>query len=469
MDNTKHRHRSDWTKRPIFRDPERYSPERFNRISEYHSGRFRHALLGIAGTGIVYGYDVETDEEGCCRVQKGAVYITCGLAIDACGRMLYWPGGWVGLDAIAGHRPEEPGPYTLRVHYAERRWGHDDQCGCDREEAAWVEEGVAFSLEPGCGPACDGCPEYCGECISTNTYVCGRTGSNDNAVPVDPYLGNICKEPGQLCHVGCGDWLYDADMGLDLACVGICERPVNPKLGYTELEFCCDEPKICSVRRYVYRNPLLYELIQGCHYDLARIRELNFEMWLRNSFEDPVQFTEFSRIVREGLTVHFTKPIAKATLTPASVFVTAVVREQDSFFNDVLRLPTSSFEFHDEQGDYAGGVTLHFQDAWLKNQLDSDLSRFNFGGTVEFTVRCAMLEDECGCMPDAQPLRRNRGRRGDCPLDKPAQQMPGDDFVVAFCVAARPVTPPKKEEDEKRQDDKKYDDDEKQQAPTPAY
>ena len=45
-----------------------------------------------------------------------------------------------------------------------------------------------------------------------------------------------------------------------------------------------------------------------------------------------------------------------------------------------------------------------------------------------------MLQDECGCMPDARPIQRLNRCDDHCPTDKLAQQMPGGDFVVAFCV-----------------------------------
>lgn len=451
MDTTMSRNSVPWTKRPIFRDPERYSPERFNRISEYQAGRLRHALLGIAGCGIVYGFDVETDDDGCCRVRKGAIRITCGLAIDDCGRMLYWPGGWVAIGELAGTPPDEQGRYTLYVHYAERGHTADDQCGCDPEDAAWVEESVVFSLKKGCEPECGVCPEHCRDCVSTNDYVCGRTGSNDNGIPVDECLPGICKEPGKLCHVGCGDWLYDADSGLALACVAICQEEGDIKNPDRPVEFCCTEPHICKFRRYVYRNPLLFELIQGCHYDLARVARLNFESWLRRDWDDAVPFNEFARLMHGGLNVRFSRPIRKSTITPASIFVTAVVREQDSFFNDVLRVPIDYFTYDDESDGFVRGATLHFPQRWMINQLDSELSRFNFGAIVEFTVRCSMLRDDCGCMPDARPLVWDGDSRGKCPVDKPAQQMPGDDFVVAFCVDRKRVDTSKDYENDSKQ------------------
>ncbi len=456
MDKIKTTHRFDWTRRPVFRDPERYSPERFNRISEYHTGRLRHALLGIAGSGIIYGFDIETDTNRCCHVKKGAINIGCGLAIDECGRILFWPGGWVGIDRLAGNTPEGTGAYTLFVHYAERPSNFENHCGCDKDDAAWIEEGVVFSLQEKCQSSCEDCPEHCNHCVSTDSYVCGRTGSDDNGIPMAKELAGICKDPGELCHVGCGDWLYDFDSGLPLACVELChpdsggKYPGGEGCG-TAIEFCCTEPVVCTQRNYVYRNPLLYELIKGCHYDLAHIAELNFHQLLRSDWDDAVPFVEFAKCLRDGLTVTFTKPIMKSTLTPASVFVTAIVREQDSFFQDVLRLPTESFTYSGERDGFVDGVTLNVPEPWIRNQLESELSRFNYGAIIEYTVRCAMLRDECGCMPDARPLDMGNDCLEKCPTDKPAQQMPGNDFVVAFCIDRIRVASSKGDDDKKEQ------------------
>ena len=422
-----------WTRRPVFQDPERYSPERFNRIGEYQDARLRHALLGVAGSGVISGYDIETDDKGCCRVKDGGVYISCGLAIDRFGRMLYWPGGWVALQDFAGNPPEDAGRYTLKVHYAERRRSADGECGCDPDDAAWVEEGVAFTLTERCKPVADPCPDLCAECISTNDYLCGRSGSNQNGVPMDSDLEGVCKEPGALCHVGCGDWLYDADAGLSLACIALCETGFKPKDCDASLEFCCEEPWICRFRKYVYRNPVLFELLQGCHYDLARIAGLNFESWLDRDWDDPVPFHHFARLVESGLSVSFSKPIKKSSITPASIFVNAVVHDP-SHFDDVLRLPLSHFTYDGDDGELVRGVTLHFARCWI-NAIKNQCSQLRYLSLFEFTVRCAMLRDACGCMPDARPLERESRRDAGCPTDKTAQQMPGDDFVAVFRVA----------------------------------
>jgi len=442
--NTQH---FDWTKRPIFRDPERYSHERFNRISEFYSGRLRQALLGIAGSGIIYGFEIETDSNHCCHVKKGAINIGCGLAIDECGRMLSWPGGWVNMDQLAGNPPDCTGEYTLLVHYAEQHSSAEDHCGCDKEDAAWIKEGVLFSLKKNCQDCHDDCPEHSEKCVSTNSFVCGRTGSDDNGIPMAKELDGICKEPGELCHVGCGDWYYDFDSGMSLACVEVCDSVSKDNDCDSKFEFCCTEPKVCEHRSYVYRNPLLYELIKGCHYELVRITKLSFEELLRRDWDDAVPFSEFADYLRKGLAVSFSKPIKKSTLTPASVFVSAIVREQDSFFTDVLRLPTESFTYQGEKNGFVDGVMLNFPEAWIRNQLESELSRFNFGAIIEFTVRCSMLRDECGCMPDARPLDINNDCDDKCSTDKPAQEMPGNDFVVAVCIDRKRVADSKSDDE----------------------
>ena len=125
----------------------------------------------------------------------------------------------------------------------------------------------------------------------------------------------------------------------------------------------------------------------------------------------------------------FTKPIKIRTLNPASVFVTAVLREQDSYFRDVLRLPMDHIEHLDSDGTHCKGVCLSFTRRWIENQLESPLSRFSHGALLEVSVRGAELRDDCDNMLDARPL--------DVPRHKPGQNMPGDDFVVAFSVAPR--------------------------------
>lgn len=446
MDHKDDTQNTNWTERPLFRDNQRLTPERLNRVHDHHAARLRMALLGIAGSGVVYGFDIDRDKERICKIKDGRIKIGCGLAIDCHGRQLYWPGGWIDVNKLCGELPTCADKYTLWVHYAERSTDSDGRCGCDEAEAEWVEEGVVFSLRKGCTPVCGVCPDHCCDCNDICDYVCGRTGAGDICVPEDKCLNNLCKDPPSLCPARCSDWFYDDSAGLQLARVEICKLTqgamgCDPKFG-----FCLCKPEVCQYRSYVYRNPLLYELIRGCHIDLARVESVNFKNcdglcfkdWMSSSETEPVKWEAFEKGLTCGFEVHFTKPIKTKTLNKSSLIFTALIQEYESLFLDTLRIPIDTITMLDEEKGCATCACIQFDKDWLERQIESDKkwpSRFNSGAIIEFTVRGAMLRDKCGCMLDGRPL--------DMPDDKPGQEMPGDDFIVSFCVAPKPRSGPK--------------------------
>src|SRR5512147_1054498 len=130
-----HEHGESWAQRPVFHKGQKLTAESLNRVYERHAQQLRQAILGIAGVGVVYGFAIETDAERRCRVQNGCIHIGCGLAFDRHGRALFWPGGWISVRQLAGKQPQEPGKYTLWVHYAERRSNRDDDDRCGDDEA----------------------------------------------------------------------------------------------------------------------------------------------------------------------------------------------------------------------------------------------------------------------------------------------------------------------------------------------
>ena len=168
----------------------------------------------------------------------------------------------------------------LEAHYAER---HDPSggCGpCPTDHVQWIGQGVAFTLtwckecpkcehHPKCPPA---------QCTTLCDYVCERTGSERGPIPPARDLESICAEPGPLRQSRCGGWQYDADAGVPIACVYV--HAVVPEYCGAKYGFRGDPPAICSVRPFVYRTPLLYELIRGCHVDLARVESLSWQKWV---------------------------------------------------------------------------------------------------------------------------------------------------------------------------------------------
>jgi hypothetical protein len=444
----------EWLQRPVFKKHQRLTPERLNRLLDHQAARLRYALLGLAGPGVVYGFSIDTRESGSTPCSKGCLFVHCGLAIDRYGRQLFWPGGWIRLEDMAPDPSRKPGMYTLKLHYAEKPASGGNGCGPCDDGSEWTREGVTFSLEHGCYPLQPHCPDPCSKCIETRDYVCGRLGGAHEPVQPMADLRELCAEPGPLCGVGAHDWLFDPKAGLPLACVEVSDLNAGRAGCDVALGFDANCLATCEHRPHVYRNPLLFELVSGCHVDLARVERVSFQHWLDRRFDDPVPWHEFAKAVRHGLSIWFTKPIDNSTLHGASVFVTVIVREQDSFFRDVLRLPMERLKHLDSDGALSRGVCLEFPRRWVDNQIESQLSRFNFGAAIEITIRGAFLRDACGNMLDARPIGLAR--------DKPGQSMPGDDFVVAFSVAPRR----RHEHDDEEHDDEEHEHDNDEQYPT---
>jgi len=455
-----------WSRRPDFRKGQKLLAEELNALTDLHATRLRHALLGIAGPGVVHGYNIETDADCRCKVKNGCIDVECGFAFDYCGRILHWLGGPVCIDDLAGRKPDRAGKYTLFVHYAELREPVDNNC--DPESGSpWVTEGVVFSLRPGCESHCDKCPDTCEQCITENDYICGRLGSDDDSpVPPQEDLKMLCKCCGDLCAVGCSDWQYDPN-GIPLACIVVREVNDDRKDCDDSYEFAPAEPSICKHRPHVYRNPLLYELLNNCHRDLPRVHDLSFRLFLQSTWENPVPWEQFAREVERGFEIVFSKPIRTSTLHRSSIYITALVGEHESHFLDELRLPVESMEFPGAADGYSKRVRITFPAIWLRRQILDPKSRFETGALIECTIRGAMLRDRCDCMLNAMPLEersrreaaeadreknpkedyeQKRPERPDCeeqPCELRQPAMPGDDFVVAFCVSPKPQAPEK--------------------------
>ena len=148
---TKHHSKQKFQpRRPHFSPRQLLTSDQLNQQQAFHIDTLRRALHGLAGTGVVYGYSLTIDETGKLKVKNGCIEIGCGLAFDNHGRQLYWPGGWIGFDDLAGERPDSVSEYMLCVHYAEHHAaGSSNSTGCggcdaDGDDVLWVDHGVVF-------------------------------------------------------------------------------------------------------------------------------------------------------------------------------------------------------------------------------------------------------------------------------------------------------------------------------------
>jgi len=414
-----------WPRRPHFAPNQRLTAQQLNAIIDDELRRQRLLTQALHGHGVVFGFAL-TDENGQLILKDHCIDISCGLIIDRHGRDLYWPGGRLCVRDIVNKQPDCDGWYVLQAHYAQR---HDppEGCGpCPSDAVQWIEQKVVFTLSPWCGEAKWACPKLPEDgCITLRDYVCGRTGSERGSVPQADDLEWACSEPGSLCDTPCGDWKYDREAGIPIACVWVCDvTPKDVECG-PMYGFCPCEPVVCEVRPYVYRTPLLFELARNRHVDLPRVQKLTWDDWLMRDWNCTVPCHHFAARLQsqtDGFEIWFTKPIAISTLHQASILLTAsILNENEGYFGQDRRIPLKYILPLDEpKPGFTRGVRLvPFVDCI--GEIKSSLRE---GALIELTIRGQMLRDDCGRMLDARPL--------DIGFEHADQSRPGDDFVVVF-------------------------------------
>ncbi|WP_010183114.1 hypothetical protein [Sphingomonas sp. PAMC 26605] len=419
-DHQRHATRA-WSKRPLFSPRQKLTAQALNAAVDDQLAR--HALLtrALHGNGVIFGLAVE--------VGAGAgLTIGCGLAIDRHGRMLYWEDGILALEDVAGPPVDAAGDYTLVMHYAERRAGQDESWPC-ATPAEWIEQGVVFTLRPGCTPIERCCPEGAArtEPVSFDAYVCQRSGAHPGPVPRSPDLDWACATPGKLCATQCG-WQFDAEAGIDIACVRVRDlRPGDADCGPVwTFEAPVDS---CAVRPFVARSPLLMDLLRGCP---PQVESFSWHEWTRD-YAKPVPWSDFADMFNKdnGLVIEFTKPIRRTTLHPGSIALTVLIRNRDDDYLNVQQIPLDPENpitfLEDPPTAFARRIRLNLYREWRRNQLGGNRgSLFYSGGQVELSIRGQLLRDDCENMLDAR-------LHDATPVDWGNRRV-GGDFVAVFRV-----------------------------------
>lgn len=423
-----------WTRRPLFSPSQMLTAEQLNLMMEEQRTRTEKLMRGLHGNGVIFGLDV-TRKDG-----STPLTVSCGMALDRHGRLLHWPGGPVTADDLVPI-PECEGRFTLSIHYA-RREVPGGGCGPCSDRPQWIEEGVVYSLRHECRPLERDCVRPSeARCIGLDDYVCQRNGSHEGPLPPAADLEWACSQSGALCRIGCSDMFYDSEAGIPIACVevrNLCDNPeCEPRWGFGEVS------ETCEARPWVYRTPLLYELIKGCQNDLARVESV---LWgpHRGSAEgwpDDVRWEDFAEALRQGPEIAFTKAVRVDSVHPGSVFLTAILWERQADYLLTRRIPAAAQPLDADEDGYATRFRLRVNPDWIRNEVESR-SELKTGGRVELTIRGQMIRDRCDNLLDALPL--------DYAPRTPPHNRPGGDFIalLRFAAETREPTPPPEPEAE---------------------
>ncbi len=452
-----------WSSTPYYRPGTRLTAEQLNAAQEDAVRRDRLVNVAMHGVGVAYGFEIRTNDDGRMIVEDGCIYVSCGLAFDRYGRMLFWRGGYLHVRDIVGSSPQCEGKYTLVVHYAEQADRDDcfDPCS---ESSGWVRRCVAFTLKRDCEQA-----EFCApeipedECMTRRDWICIRNGFQQGAVPMDEVLKYACADPEPLKETDCGRVAYDPYSGIPLSCLEICDVDREKEDCHPRYEFChCGCVESCCIRPVAYRNQLLYELINLDDVPLAKVESYSWSRWelKRWSDSDRMPFSAFRRLVKNsqqlnvagGLSLMFDRPVQRDTLHPMSVILDIYILETRADYWEPWRIPLEILHL-DKHGRIVGddwedecvwGVLIKPEDAWIEYEIDDkkstilDCANRDRLARVEIKLRCQIIRDCCGLMLDARPVDIDlEDPDGRCKIHcghRAGQDRTGGDFLSLFRI-----------------------------------
>jgi hypothetical protein len=237
----------------------------------------------------------------------------------------------------------------------------------------------------------------------------------------------------RLCEIDepCGTVRVDMTHGVPLACVDVMRNE-------------CEEwtfgprAEVCGPRRFVKRNDLLFDLIQGC--DLTRISEIGWAHWHRR--REPVLLADFldalgydgverDAYVAKRFWVEFSRPVEADTLRADCFAMTVLSRDERERWWTPNRVPIVGVELFPAEPNTSRlvrGAAIIVDGIWLLDAVRSKASIFHdHEARVEVEVRGDFILDCNGQAVDAEAIGRSPQPTGN--------GAPGGTFLSTFRVA----------------------------------
>jgi hypothetical protein len=383
----------------------------------------------VLGWGVVCGLDVAWDE------QSTTFQVCAGLALDCCGNEIpicdQQKVPFDDYSAIVNQMKTKaeyvPDRYVLCLGYRECDAEPVDlppvDCGCNqRSEYNRIRESFQLKLVKW-GDTCLAhppdpvpCPDHVKKPVDAD---------REQAAPCHTQTLHeyLC---GRLKHCPaceCQDCVILATVEFArVADAGKQDQPVTTTPTLTL--------DTCTWRKLVYRNPLLFDLLNCYHGGLPHIVDFNWRKAVYPTHE--TTFEEFVALVEGGISVTFDSSMDAGSLSRNTFLVTFIQEDEGTGSLLTKRIPPSRIDCRQEGDCFV--ATFVADPTWVSDELKSSHSELAEGVTVEITLRGSRIRNIKGKALDGEYLNDS------LPSGNGVQ---GGDFVDYFNVGKRgQVRPP---------------------------
>lgn len=355
----------------------------------------------VHGWGVVCGLDVKTVES-----KTDKVIVTPGLAIDCCGREIL-----VCEEQTVSLKPEVSECHTTQ---SEQQQGEQPLAICLEYLDCKTE---AIHLPP---IACDQ-KEKC-------EFNRIRDSFKISAVPFQklqetPFCPKTIEEREKSLHQYLCDRLRPYEEGcpkcLDSHCVILA----------TVTDGTLD---ICTHRKLIYSNPLLYDLIECFHGNLPRVKKID---WIHNA--EISSLDELEKKVSEGLTVTFDQRMVHDTINKHTFLFAVIIAEASTGYRQLKYISSKeNIIIKEDIDDFNGKMkkvvtkaTFVVDPTWITEELKGYsellLAADKFGADFEIILRGSSILSKDGKALDGAFIG------GELPSGNGFQ---GSDFVSWFSL-----------------------------------